>query len=82
MLTCITKTNVLQMEDYDHDPNHAYILVRIFNITRRPKVAFFLNPSELMQTGVLHRGKLEVGPDGYRRYPVDIKPGSWTAVEL
>ena len=78
-----TSTNGLQMEVYDNDANHAYILVRIFNIKRRPRVVFFLDPWKLMQRGkVLRRGELEVDSSGNRSYPVDITPGSWTAIEL
>ena len=42
------------MQDYDHKPNDAYILVRVFNVDDdTPGVEYFVNPWSLFLEGVL-----------------------------
>ena len=41
------------MQDYDHDPNNAYILIRISRIQGNPVTDYFPNPWTLVENGAL-----------------------------
>ncbi|OAQ78184.1 S-adenosylmethionine-dependent methyltransferase-like protein [Purpureocillium lilacinum] len=49
----LRESQVQKMQDYDHDPNNAYILIRISRIQGNPVTDYFPNPWTLVENGAL-----------------------------
>jgi len=58
------------MQNYDHDPDNAYIIAHVSNVqSSSPRVEFLLNPASLARTGELDidRWQREEDDPGTRR---------------